>query len=76
MKKKLLLIAMAAILVVGFSSCKKMRCHCTATGPANTEEILDKHYHDCVNIAENGLVIEDSGVTVTCEIDDDLWSSK
>ena len=66
-------MAFAALLMVGFSSCKKMRCYCTATGTGNTEEILDKHYHDCVNIAENELVVEDSGVTVTCWIDDDLW---
>lgn len=68
-------MAFAALLMVGFSSCKKMRCSCTATGPANTEEIVDKYYHDCVNIAESGRVIEDSGVTVTCKIDDDFWSS-
>ncbi len=71
MKKTLLIMAFAALLLSGFSSCKKFRCNCTAVGSSNTEEILDKHYKDCVKIADEGLVIEDSGVTVTCYYDDD-----
>ena len=73
MKKTLLLMAFAALLMVGFSSCKKMFCHCVAHGVSNTEEILDKHYKDCVKIAEENLVIEDSGVTITCSIDEDFY---
>ncbi len=67
MKKKMLLIAMAAILVVGFSSCKKLMCKCQAVGPADrVENILNKHINDCVEIADDGGTIYDSGVTVTC----------
>ena len=67
MKKKLLLVACAALLLVGFSSCKKLMCKCTAVGPADrVETILNKHINDCVEIADEGGTIHDSGVTVTC----------
>ncbi len=68
MKKTLLIMALAALLSVGFSSCKKLMCKCVATGYASESElqtILDKHINDCVEIAETGA-ITDNGVVVTC----------
>ena len=67
MKKKLLLVVFAALLMLGFSSCKKLMCKCVATGPEDkVETILNKHINDCVEIADEGGTIYDSGVTVTC----------
>ena len=67
MKKTLLLMAFATLLLVGFSSCKKLMCKCTAVGPADrVETILNKHINDCVEISEDGGTLYDSGVTVTC----------
>ena len=67
MKKKLLLVALAALLMVGFSSCKKLMCKCVATGPEDKVElVLSRHINDCVEIADQGGSIYDSGVTVTC----------
>ena len=60
-------MAFAALLVVGFSSCKKLMCQCEAVGPADkVEEVLNRHINDCVDIADDGGTIHDSGVTVTC----------
>ena len=67
MKRTLLIIALAAVLSAGFSSCKKLRCKCVATGPEDkVETVLDKHINDCVEIADGDGTIYDSGVTVTC----------
>ena len=67
MKKTLLILAFAALLMTGFSSCKKLMCKCTAVGPEDrVETILNKHINDCVEIADEGGTIHDSGVTVTC----------
>jgi len=68
MKKALVLMAFATLLILGFSSCKKMMCKCVATGyvsEAELETILNKHINDCVEIAETGS-ITDQGVVVTC----------
>ena len=67
MKKALLILAFAALLLSGFSSCKKLMCRCQAVGPADkVETILNRHINDCVEIADDGGTIYDSGVTVTC----------
>lgn len=68
MKKTLLLLAFAAILVVGFSSCKKLRCYCVGYGPGS-EEMVDKYYKDCVKLADEGTIIEEGDVTVVCKYD-------
>jgi hypothetical protein len=68
MKKTLLILAFAALLLSGFSSCKKLMCKCTATGhatEAQLEVVLDRHINDCVDIAESGPII-DNGITVSC----------
>ena len=67
MKKTFIILGMAALLAVGFSSCRKLMCQCEAVGPADkVETILNKHISDCVEIADQGGTIHDSGVTVTC----------
>ena len=67
MKKTLLILAFAALLMTGSSSCKKLMCKCTAVGPSDrVETVLNRHINDCVEIAEDGGTIYDSGVTVTC----------
>ncbi len=68
MIKKLLLMAFAALLLVGFSSCKKMGCYCVGYGPGS-EEIVDKYYKDCVKLADEGTIIEEGDVTVVCKYD-------
>lgn len=68
MKKVLFIMALAVMLVMGFSSCKKLNCQCVATGYASESDVqavLDKHIQDCVEIAENGP-ITDQGIVVTC----------
>ncbi len=70
MKKTLALLAITAFLAVGFSSCKQLNCKCTATGYASDEylnEVLERHINDCVEIADSGETIYDSGIAVTCE---------
>ena len=69
MKKTLIILAFAALLLSGFSSCKKLMCRCEASGynttAAQLEAVLDRHLSDCVEIAESGP-INDQGITVTC----------
>ena len=70
MKKTLAILAAALLMAVSFSSCKKLLCQCQATGYTSQEElqrILNKHLGDCVEIAESGEAIHDSGVVITCE---------
>lgn len=69
MKKTIALLAAAALLAISFSSCRKLMCRCQATGymsEAELQVILNRHINDCVEIADDGGAIYDSGATITC----------
>lgn len=69
MKKKIVLLLFAGLIIISFSSCKKLRCKCVATGyvsQSTIDQVLDRHIDDCVKIADSGSPIVDDGVNVSC----------
>lgn len=69
MKKHLFLILVAIAILFSCSSCRKLMCHCTATGyvsDSKLNEVLYEHLSECVQIASSGESIYDDGVEVSC----------
>ena len=68
MKKIITLGVLAVVVLLAFSSCKKLTCQCVATGrvsESTLNEVLNRHVSNCVTIAETGPITDD-GVNVSC----------
>lgn len=70
MKKRIVLISAFILIALTCSSCRKLMCHCTATGyvsESKLNEVLYEHLGECVQIAQSGESVYDDGVEVSCE---------